>query len=240
MKETFRRAQQHAKHGRDIEGSWSGYEFYNSGVASYDKTFEPLLVGGTAASQHIQERIAAGKPAVALDLMATPQFLREARARTGLAVGLMDKREAWRAKLDSQIGIDALTGSILEAKTWAEIRKWAREHSPDGKFHHIFSRAIGGLMSIPEGDTKLYDIFFNRIYALLSADDGEALIQAPKQSADYLAQMLPRIAAIPQVEASFYIPPPEPFIVEREPFTYPIFRLVKHAGAPEQLMQTKK
>jgi hypothetical protein len=238
MKEALRNARQRATTARGIEGSWSGYEFYDSGKASYDKTFAPMCEGGSPASQHIQERIARGKPAVACDLMATPQFLRDCKPTAGLAVGLMDKREKWRANLDTHTHIDALTGSILDGKTWAAIRKWVEVRSPDQAFHHIFSRAVGGLMSIPQGDTRVYDVFFNRIYDLLSADDGEALIQAPKESAEYLAAALPRIQAMPGVEANIHLPPPQPLDVENEPFTYPIFRLVKHANAPRTMARS--
>lgn len=188
IKEALREAAQYEDYDRHFKNEWdpSGGFYYR--WYSYENTFN--VFGRFLVPTTLKERKLAGKESYGLDLAglngrALRELAREDLLNGGLTVSLLDVRTPSQKQIDADVGADVMAGNLLRGKTWRSINNWIEEHSKEGKFNVIVSRPKAGFPEVYPYDA--YRVLLQRIWNMLSYDEGCALLEIPKDNLWYLS-----------------------------------------------------
>lgn len=153
---------------------WGGYR---SPIESYTSTFWYLL-----DKQHIPDIVFAkknteGEPkqVFGLDLMSDTTALRGLPLDAGIALGLVETREAEAIDKDRLRRIEYVTGDIIDESSWEKIDAASRRLGIN-RFDIILCRPIAGTSTIP-GDFHTLNYLLSNMWKRLSERQGLVLTE---------------------------------------------------------------
>jgi hypothetical protein len=160
---------------RDMQGEIDSryWPLYNSGIDSYQKTFEEVL-----CEKEIPDLLKRFERPIIIDLMASTSAIRDLCSQgriipeIGIAVGINDARTEREKLRDSNINIVHIEGNLLNFETWRKIGR-----KLDGrKASLILERASGGLSYIPI-NKRFYNLALNELWQILDDNGGTLLAE---------------------------------------------------------------
>lgn len=157
---------------------FEAWDTYNSSIQSYEKSFEKVLKG-TNIADLINER----ESPVVIDIMSTTSAISELFRdlpqlnKFGVAVSIQDDRSDDQEFSDRLKGIHHISGDLSDTSTWKNIN----QKMEGRKAHLILERGDGGLADVPV-DQAYYIYSLNRMWDMLSNDNGVMLLQVPFES----------------------------------------------------------
>lgn len=92
----------------------------------------------------------------------------------GFAVGLDDDRNMFQKQRDEMLGVQQITGDLMDTKTWAKLRKSLNGKKAD----LILETGMAGWNFMPR-DVNFYGLMLNRAWNLLSENGGILLAEIP-------------------------------------------------------------
>lgn len=155
---------------------------YNSSVASYEKTFRPVL-----NDKKIEQFLLGKSHPVVLDLMAPSGTvadlfmkggMRHLTNKQAIALSLTDERTIFEQERDNSLGIIQMVGDLGTSKTWRRLE--AEIAKRGGKIDLIIERAGFAFDSLPQ-HPQFYRYALVKLWNLLSEKDGTMLLQLPSK-----------------------------------------------------------
>ncbi len=164
----------------DPDGKYrSKWQIHSSDLANYAWTFDRLFYGGF---EYELGEIAKRKPdASVLDVMATDIAVGDAIDH-GFGYGMAVSLGFPPVRTDLESRIDIVNGDILFRKTWDEITNRMKDRGIEG-FDVIIARPEGGLDHLTSFPLVHFRLL-QRLWRLLSSDNGLLAIQGPVDSYD--------------------------------------------------------
>lgn len=148
-------------HGRDFDSYME--DFYS--LISFDEIYkilrpktEPVVIDLMAPTEAI---------ASLFDKLPHPK-------KHGIAVGLGDDRNVFQKRRDEALGIEQITGDLMNTKTWANLRKTLNGKKAD----IVVETAMAGWNYMPR-DARFYSLMLERTWDLLSEQNGILLAEIP-------------------------------------------------------------
>lgn len=199
----------------------------------YEASFAEVLPRGNL-SQLVELSRQEIRKGLVLDFMGYGQVLRELPLTGGLAVALTDPRSKKNKESDTQRNISFVEGNVLRSSTWNEIKNWlAKQETDDQRFDLILSRPVRGLDALTNHH-KVSIIILQRLWQLLSSQNGVLLTQFRKEVFDLnlVNRWVMLLNRTKGIKASLSL--------TRDPPCYPgafkpAISLIKSEGAPEKL-----
>lgn len=117
---------------------------------------------------------------VIVDLMASTEAVASLldelphQKKSGIAVALSDDRNKFQKQRDDFLGIQQVTGDLMESKTWIKLKKALNGKKAD----LIIEAGIAGLDTMPKSP-QFYGLILNRTWNLLSENGGMLLAEIP-------------------------------------------------------------
>lgn len=206
---------------------------YASVIYRVESSFEPLFGTESPFQDYVQERKAAGKRTVALDLLGDGAAMRWLRPDRALSVSLSDHRDDEALAMDRRGKSDVMTGNLFKRQVWERVLQWLSQVEGDEKvFNLIIQSGSAGLKDIPE-DPKFLLTIMQNLWNVLSNDDGMIAMETMPSMKHLVQPWIEQINRIPGIDAA-YTDTLE-FHGDHHELAYPPFKIIKHASAPSQL-----
>lgn len=158
-----------------LRGDTDHWITYGSSTDDYDKSFRSVL-----GESHIIDFVRGSPEPIVIDLMSSTEALASLftqlpqQHKLGISVSLEDTRRQEEKTRDTALGVKHLEGDLSVTSTWKNLKDKLKGKRAD----LILSRSGMGIHHVPFNE-KYYAYVLNRLWEMVSENDGVILIQAP-------------------------------------------------------------
>lgn len=159
-----------------LKDDWDIYG--DRGIDSYEDTFVPVL-----GDETIVNFVGNKKSPVVLDVMGPASVVADLfikipdkLTKLGFAISLLDRKPEDEKRDEEELGVKQFSGNVLFG--FAGILKKIEDELGGRRIDLIMERAVGGLGVFPKNE-DLYLMVLNKVWSLLSEDNGMLLFQVP-------------------------------------------------------------